>query len=163
MAPQTPTTLVAPRRSRGAPRFTDRLLFDHEHEVGGDRALAVVGVELCDERAVARRADLHVQVRRAAGVTTGRHGLVAKGAVGAGPLRRAQLVVILAAPVGRPPLELRTPEPRARARRACRRARACPASSARMPSAAPPPERSPRARGRAPARREPCTHGSIAR
>src|SRR2546421_4528642 len=114
----TPPTLVAPRRSRGAPRFTDRLLLGHEHEVGGDRALAVVGIELRDQRAVARCADLHVQMRWAAGVAAGRHGLVAKGAVVAGPLRRAQLVVILAAAVGRPPLELRGPERRAVLRRA---------------------------------------------
>src|SRR5207302_9247656 len=100
----TPPTLVAPRRSRGAPRFTDRLLVGHKHEVGGDRALAVLGIELRDERAVAWRADLHVQVRRAARVTAGRHRLVAKGAVGAGPLRRAQLIVILPAAAGPPPL-----------------------------------------------------------
>src|SRR3989442_16011919 len=105
---------------------------------------------------MAGRADLHVQVRRAPGIAPGRHRFVSKGAVGARLLRRAQLVVVLATPVGRPPLELRAPERRTALRRAdgaaddetlaggralrcvglVERGRACPASTACTTSAA---------------------------
>src|SRR5204863_352312 len=75
-----------------------RLVGD-EHEVGGDRALPVARIELRDERAVSRRADLDVQVRRAAGVAAGRDGFVAERALAARPLGGAQLVLVIAAAV----------------------------------------------------------------
>src|SRR5687768_5116767 len=89
-----------------------------EDEVGGDRALVGLGVELGDEGFVVGGGDAHVEVWGAAGVTAGRDGFVGEATLGVGVLRGAELVAILAALVGRPPFHARSRERGAALRRA---------------------------------------------
>src|SRR3989442_1961909 len=88
------------------------LLVDQD-EVGVERALVGLGIELGDQRAVAGGADAHVHVRRAARIAAGKVGLVVVAALGVRLLRRAMLVVVVAPGVGRPPLDLRAGQRRA--------------------------------------------------